>query len=279
MIKEVNKTKILEYLQQALDTEINDVMLVSESSELEGQLVHGIPRIGMLLEGQLRYSVFRDRQLHTPLLKTGDVFYCGKKGYLYCDHIFPSIGLSVCYYGKMIRVTCAEYSDNETMVSNISFNSRSPVSLVGRKLLDTLDEAASRPEYTACIPDLIKALLRVTIEDVRKSSDRNVNCKGRLWVEIEHYLRHHHNEKITQKSLAKKFSVSPNYASYLIKKYSGIDFTSLLTAYRLEHAAVLLRQTYMSVDEIAEQCRFNYTSYFIKRFKQKYGVTPHVFRR
>ena len=34
----------------------------------------------------------------------------------------------------------------------------------------------------------------------------------------------------------------------------------------------------MSVDEIAEQSGFSGVNYFIRRFKQKYGKTPHVYR-
>ena len=67
-------------------------------------------------------------------------------------------------------------------------------------------------------------------------------------------------------------------AEILIKRFSGMDFTSLLCFYRLKQAERFLCHSHKSVDEISEQCGFSYTSYFITRFKKRYGVTPHVFR-
>ncbi|MEE3362686.1 MAG: helix-turn-helix domain-containing protein [Anaerovoracaceae bacterium] len=49
--------------------------------------------------------------------------------------------------------------------------------------------------------------------------------------------------------------------------------------YRLEKSTELLTGTDMSVSEIACSCGFSFASYFIKEFREQFGMTPLRFRR
>ena len=51
-----------------------------------------------------------------------------------------------------------------------------------------------------------------------------------------------------------------------------------IVLYRIERAARKLRNSQLSVTEIAFSCGFNDLSYFIKTFKNIKGVTPTKFR-
>jgi transcriptional regulator GlxA family with amidase domain len=53
----------------------------------------------------------------------------------------------------------------------------------------------------------------------------------------------------------------------------------VLKTLRLEHAIELLKDTDFSIDEIAEECGFANTGYFIKTFRLSYGKTPGNFRQ
>jgi AraC-like DNA-binding protein len=71
---------------------------------------------------------------------------------------------------------------------------------------------------------------------------------------------------------------------------SGKEFYQLVTANifksprvlikkaRLEEGEKLLRNTRMTIDEIAEKCGFISANYFIASFFQKNRVTPHQYR-
>ena len=48
--------------------------------------------------------------------------------------------------------------------------------------------------------------------------------------------------------------------------------------YRLEKSISLLRNTGMSITEIAYACGFSNTSYFCELFHKYYGTTPGKFR-
>jgi len=275
---EKSKEKILEYMRQVLDLGIKETLLVSKAPVEEGALIHGIPRIGVILDGQIEYRFFQDQKLKTTAREAGTAYYCCSNGYLYGNRTTPYKSISICYYGEYIRAIYSEYDTPHTTEFDTYYHTNTPLSKIGQKLLKTLDDIEKDKAYAESASKLLEALLLITMEDIRRSDPKEGTPSDRFWVEIELYLRLHHGEAISQKSIAKKFQLSPSYVSHLIKKISGNDFTSLLSGYRLEHATNLLRQTWLSVDEIAERCGFKYTSYFITRFKKCYGVTPHVFR-
>lgn len=48
---------------------------------------------------------------------------------------------------------------------------------------------------------------------------------------------------------------------------------------RLKHAEFLFRTTDKNVNEVALECGFENTSYFIRRYREQFGTTPHKARR
>lgn len=51
-----------------------------------------------------------------------------------------------------------------------------------------------------------------------------------------------------------------------------------INQHRLDHSRLLLQNTDKMVSEIAEDCGFESTSYFIRIFKKRYGYTPQTMR-
>jgi AraC-like DNA-binding protein len=272
------KSKALKYLNQALELSYDKVLLVSKAPAEEGALIHAIPRIAMILEGQAEYSFFKDNELKTIILDAGSAFYCGMNGYLYMIRSASSRSVSICFYGEYLRVTYSEFNDSK-IENDFFYHTDITFSAAGHKLLEVFDEITKNKRYEKNAAKLLELLLLISIEDVERSNSGGETPSGRLWAEIDLYIRLHFHDAITRKSIAEKFQISPSYTSHLIKKISGHDFTAMLTEYRLEHAVSLLNQTWQSIDEIAEHCGFKYTSYFITRFKKRYGITPHVFRK
>lgn len=69
------------------------------------------------------------------------------------------------------------------------------------------------------------------------------------------------------------------YISKLIKKHSGETFKSLLQIKRLNQAAYLLQNTQLPVEDIISIVGYENTSYFHRRFKEHYGMTPKAYRQ
>jgi AraC-like DNA-binding protein len=74
-------------------------------------------------------------------------------------------------------------------------------------------------------------------------------------------------------------NVSQNYFCRLFKEYSGITPQDFLLKAKLSKAKIALKETSLSVFEIAEQCGFQDASYFCRIFKKKTGVSPLKYRK
>jgi AraC-like DNA-binding protein len=58
----------------------------------------------------------------------------------------------------------------------------------------------------------------------------------------------------------------------------GISYIHYLNDVRLAHARNLLVSTNLSILEIAQKSGFENASYFNRKFKDKYGITPRQAR-
>ena len=64
----------------------------------------------------------------------------------------------------------------------------------------------------------------------------------------------------------------------LFKKVAGTTFVSYVTLVRLSNAVPLLKETSLSIGEVAKQVGFSNQSYFDRRFKSAFRQTPRAFR-
>ncbi len=121
---------------------------------------------------------------------------------------------------------------------------------------------------------IMKACL---IELLRKSS---FATEFKIIPELTKYLHNHYQEaELTNEDIAKEFGYHPYYLSQLMKQATGETLRSFLLHYRIRVAKDLLITTDWEVSTIAWKCGFNSTSYFIKQFKFRTGITPHQFRK
>ena len=277
------KEKLLTYFESALDMGINDTLLVSDSKE--EQVIHSIPRLLLIMTGSQQVEYFSSDGLKKIVKGAYSAQYCGENGYMYHKHnmSIPSKVISLSYYGEFMRCMYIDYNGKDLPPSSrdIFYHTNSPISKPGQDMLKILDQFAETESYQSAAPSLLEALLHISIEDIRNNDENKIlfhSSSYKLWRELDSYLKSHFREDLSRKKIAEAFSMSQSHVSHLFKKFGGKDFTSILTNYRLKHAEMLLRQTKLSLDEIAEQCNYNYTSYFIRIFKKQYNMTPNNFR-
>ena len=72
--------------------------------------------------------------------------------------------------------------------------------------------------------------------------------------------------------------VSHGHLAREVRRHFGCTPVQLVTEKRLELAATLLATSTEPVGYIAERCGFASPAYFIQRFRERYGVTPGVWR-
>lgn len=93
------------------------------------------------------------------------------------------------------------------------------------------------------------------------------------------YINRHYMEDISARVLCDNISLSYNYFSNVFKKITGLTFKDYLINTRISHAEQELLSTDKSITDIAADCGFNNTSYFIATFKKIKNVTPSELRK
>lgn len=66
--------------------------------------------------------------------------------------------------------------------------------------------------------------------------------------------------------------------SRLLKHHTGANFKQLLQQRKLQQAAYLLSNTKMSADAVMDAVGYENSSYFYRKFKEKYNCTPSEYR-
>ncbi len=78
---------------------------------------------------------------------------------------------------------------------------------------------------------------------------------------------------------AAKLGLSPGYFSDMIKKELHITAQEYIRGKIIAHAQVLLRQTNMTINEIAEELGFRYPNHFTRMFHKATGFPPLKYRK
>jgi AraC-like DNA-binding protein len=83
----------------------------------------------------------------------------------------------------------------------------------------------------------------------------------------------------TIRDLALEFHLSPSYLQRLFKHETGVCMGEWLNEQRLQRAAHLLANTYMSVKEIAHAIGYEHASSFIRAFERRFVRSPARYRK
>ena len=91
------------------------------------------------------------------------------------------------------------------------------------------------------------------------------------------YIEGHYRNG-TLSELAKMMKYDVYWLSREIKKRTGKTYKELLQAKRMNQAAYLLSNSRLAVADIIESVGYDNSSYFYRKFKERYGVSPKEYR-
>ncbi|MNZ47597.1 HTH-type transcriptional activator RhaS [compost metagenome] len=97
--------------------------------------------------------------------------------------------------------------------------------------------------------------------------------------EVIHYINDHFADPLRLGAIAEHFFVSPYYLSRMFKEMSGFTFSDYITLTRIKEAQRLLRETKLSITEIAAAVGFDNFSHFGKTFKRITHTSPREYRK
>ncbi len=108
----------------------------------------------------------------------------------------------------------------------------------------------------------------------KRKQDRNLSVVKDMLA----YIQKHYTEKVTLDNIAKSGNISKSTCLVIFKKYLCDTPTNYLINYRLNNSLNLLKETDLSVSEVALSVGFNGISYFTETFRKVYGCSPSEYR-
>lgn len=102
-------------------------------------------------------------------------------------------------------------------------------------------------------------------------------CRDERLNEIMNYIQENYLT-VTLDELTEKMHLSKPYLSKYIKEKSGKTFGEIVKNVRMKKARTLLKNTSMTVENIADSVGYQNVEHFNRLFKKKYGMTPVQYR-
>lgn len=96
---------------------------------------------------------------------------------------------------------------------------------------------------------------------------------------IHQQLIEHMDQRITIEALAKQYLMNPTTLKALFKSVYGTSIAAHIKEHRMEEAARLLRETELSVAEIAGKVGYDSQSRFTTAFKAAFQILPKEYRK
>ncbi|MEO0459064.1 MAG: AraC family transcriptional regulator [Cyanobacteria bacterium P01_A01_bin.114] len=96
---------------------------------------------------------------------------------------------------------------------------------------------------------------------------------------LEQYVQENLGQKLTVSELATLLNLTPRALQRTVQRKLGKSVYDWITALRLERSLQLVRNSHLSLVEIAIQCGFANQSHWTRLFRRKFGITPGSLRR
>lgn len=93
------------------------------------------------------------------------------------------------------------------------------------------------------------------------------------------YVNTNYGDDIKVSEMANMTNLSYSYFSRIFKQYMKKSFSEYLSYVRISNAEKILASTDKPITDVAMECGFSATSYFIKQFKQQKGISPKQYRK
>lgn len=112
-----------------------------------------------------------------------------------------------------------------------------------------------------------------------KQAQKGTKVWGPRIKKMIDYINNHYMETFRLEDLASEVNLSKSACCREFKKHVKCTVFEYLLDYRIMLSTKMLLTTDQSITDIAYQCGFGSTSYFIEKFKKKSGIPPLAYRK
>ena len=118
--------------------------------------------------------------------------------------------------------------------------------------------------------------LSESLQNLSKNKEKEENRS--IAEKILEYTEKHYGENVSLIEMGKIFQMNHVYLGQLFKKKYGVSYKEYLTNLRIKKAVQLLENTSIKVYDVAEKVGYKNAEYFISKFTEIKGITPHQYR-
>ena len=133
---------------------------------------------------------------------------------------------------------------------------------------------ASDAAQSRLLHEMIEQVMDVACPQWREEAEQ-----VKIIREIHDHLTEHMEQRVTIEELSHRYLINPTTLKTVFKEVYGNSLAAHMKEHRMEKAAALLRETDMSVAEIAGQVGYESQSKFTAAFKEQFGQLPTAYRR
>jgi AraC-like DNA-binding protein len=141
-----------------------------------------------------------------------------------------------------------------------------------------LDPTKSAEQWTS-VDQMFNHVRMLYQQICDKVTESRPGAGEQLYEGIIQYIQlHFHKNALSLTSIADQFQINPTYLSSFFKKQSGENVSNYINNLRMERAKQLLRDTTLTVNEIALSVGYANHIGFIRAFRKHEGITPGQYR-
>lgn len=144
---------------------------------------------------------------------------------------------------------------------------------ITQKAVQLMTSAANYQEQTTITRNMLVELTQAVRSHLLHAGDYSAPIQR-----VIEYLSLNFSQEISLSHLADMVHFSDSHLSKAFKKETGSTISQYIARLRCEHAASMLKDTELSIQEISNYVGYPDNNYFVKVFKKLYGVTPSAFR-
>lgn len=236
---------------------------------------------------------------------TGDLFFVNT-GEL---HFMESDDMTVEYYTLLFPLEFLSFQTEDALEEEVFRPLRQKKLLFPVQIERWQEQIVGREQTTDSVKveNKKRKLIKIIEEIIRLNDEKATGYQLRtriLWLEVMEFfikedglkqasyvnptgmqrdlitfIQKHYAEKITLGMLAQEFHLSEKYISWYFKEHFSISFMQYVLHLRMTRAKDLLTTTELSITEVALSCGYPSVNFFIRSFKEAYGVTPLQYRK
>jgi len=232
-------------------------------------VLSGVKREAMSLNGEVRWED----------LQAGDVYLVGRDVWEYrsvtTEHQLLCIVLRheclrVSFYHFPAGLRKGDWSTPEAI------HTARPVPTSLRHIFAALTEAAG--QSMEMVRHLINAAAAGALEECRSAQRQSRGKALASFEQIRVYIDNNYMQPLLREHIAARFGLNHNYLSQLFRNVAGLSIHEYIEKRRLEVARDMLRNTRLTLKEIAAQTGFSGEVYFVRRFREVNGMPPGQYR-